>query len=122
MSKQSKRMRRALAKAAFKRRDPNVVLLKNASHYHWMGDFTKAGAIFFPLMAKIIVEPLKGTEEYRDGERKPDIPLEEQQEEIEDEDEDRNNVVTFDTLFGRERTEGEYDDETDRDDQGYLIR
>lgn len=93
----------------------DVQELKEAAHYHWMGDFGKAGRIFFPLMDRLIQEPLKGTKEYEDGQRKPETPVEEQEQE-----EVLGEVVTFTDLFGDGKDAETTEDP--RDEDGYLIR
>lgn len=125
MSKQSK-AKRYLAKLVAEHRlarlnNPEVEALKDAAHYWWAGNIAKCAAVFFPLMDRIIVEPLIGTEEYKNGERKQEIALEEQQEESSIEE----GGSDFDSLFGDPafNTEGgDYETEADRDDDGYLIR
>lgn len=126
MSKQSKRARRYLANLMAEHRqarlnNPEVEALKDAAFYYWAGKIDKCAAVFFPLMNRIIVEPLIGTEEYKNGERKQEIALEEQQEESSLEE----GGLDFDSLFGDPafNTEGgDYETEADRDDDGYLIR
>lgn len=85
--------------------------LSEAAYYQWIGDYKNAGRLLFSLSRKIIIEPAFDSEEYRDGERKPDIPFIEQPEEEPPNFEGTINEIT-----------AESEDGPERDDDGYLIR
>lgn len=112
----SKSKRRRMLIERSRNIDWDVVDLREARHYFWVGDYSKAGKIIYRLSKRLIVEPHKDTKEYQDGERKPDTPFEEQeQEEILEEPFDLYDLFTG---------VGVYPDapEAERDEDGYLIR
>lgn len=92
--------------------------LRWAAMCYWRGDIKQCAAVFFPLMEKLIKEPLKGTKEYEDGERKQEVQIEEQKE---TEGTGKTSSLTFDDLFNHENGDTPYAEEA-RDEDGYLIR
>ncbi len=93
--------------------------LKHASYRYWLQDYEEAGRVLFALSKRIIVEPLMGTQEYLDGERKQEIPDDEPEEATKD------KIVTYEDLFSdteKEQGRATLGPEPDRDDDGYLIR
>lgn len=78
--------------------------LQNALWCLQLGDVLEAGRLFREVMHAIVIEPDPNSQEYKDGERKPEIPLDEQEE--------------------TESAKGTIDGPTaaERDEEGYLIR
>ena len=98
------------------RKNPDILQLEDAKGAYWWQRYDEAGRLLFSLSRRIIIEPLKGTEEYKDGERKPDTPVPEQPEE---EEPVEDIYAQFDVL-----AEGDSGNAAtaERDEDGYLIR
>jgi len=112
MSKRKKR-RMLLERSRYINWD--VVDLREAKHYFWIGDYAKAGKLLYALSARLIIEPHKDTKEYKDGERKPDTPFEEQEQEKVLEE----TIDLYDLFTGEINPDAP---EPERDESGYLIR
>lgn len=70
---------------AITQRDLDIWKLEEARHEFWLGNYARCSDLIFPLSRKYIQEPLKDTEEYKDGQRKPEAPVSQQQQEEEEE-------------------------------------